>query len=51
MGVEQHIEPIDRNGGAVECAKLMTTSEPWLTLGLSRETALTSEVGLTGRCT
>jgi ribosomal protein S18 acetylase RimI-like enzyme len=40
MSVEQRVEPLDRNSGAAECADMMATSEPWLTLGLSRETAL-----------
>jgi len=34
------VEPLDRQNEASECAELMVTSEPWLTLGLSRETAL-----------
>ena len=38
--VDQRVEPLDRNGEAPECAELMVTSEPWLTLRLSRETAL-----------
>lgn len=41
MITEQRIEPIDRNRDAAECAELMLTSEPWLTLRLTRETALT----------
>jgi ribosomal-protein-alanine N-acetyltransferase len=40
MSVDQRIELLDRNGEAAECAELMVTSEPWLTLRLSRETAL-----------
>ena len=40
MSVHQRVEPLDRNNEAAECAELMTTSEPWLTLRLSRETAL-----------
>lgn len=34
------IEPIDRSQDAAECAELLVTSEPWLTLRLPRETAL-----------
>jgi len=34
------IEPIDRSQDAAECAELLVTSEPWLTLRLTRETAL-----------
>jgi uncharacterized protein YndB with AHSA1/START domain/ribosomal protein S18 acetylase RimI-like enzyme len=33
-------EPLDRDRGAAECAELMATSDPWLTLGRSRENAL-----------
>jgi ribosomal protein S18 acetylase RimI-like enzyme len=40
MSTEQRIEPLDRHREAAECAELMVTSEPWLTLRLSRETAL-----------
>ena len=40
MSVSQHVEPLDRNREAAECAELMATSEPWLTLRLSRETAV-----------
>ena len=40
MSADQRVEPIDRNRDAVECAELMLTSEPWLTLRLSRELAL-----------
>jgi hypothetical protein len=38
--VDRRVEPLDRNGEAAECAELMVTSEPWLTLQRSRETAL-----------
>src|SRR5262245_54170810 len=40
MSTDQRIEPLDRHREAEECAELMVTSEPWLTLRLSRETAL-----------
>jgi ribosomal protein S18 acetylase RimI-like enzyme len=40
MSVDQRVEPLDRNDEAVECAELMVISEPWLTLRLSRDTAL-----------
>jgi ribosomal protein S18 acetylase RimI-like enzyme len=40
MMVEQRVEPLDRDGEAAECVELMVSSEPWLTLRLSRETAL-----------
>ena len=40
MKGDHKVEPLDRNTEAVECAELMVTSEPWLTLRLSRETAL-----------
>jgi [ribosomal protein S18]-alanine N-acetyltransferase len=40
MSVDQRVQPLDRNSEAVECAELMVTSEPWLTLQLSLETAL-----------
>ena len=40
MSLDQRVEPLDRNREAVECADLMVTSEPWLTLRLSRDTAL-----------
>ena len=40
MSVDQRVEALDRNGEAAECAELMVTSEPWLTLRLSRETAM-----------
>jgi len=40
MSVVPRVEPLDRDSGALECADLMAASEPWLTLGLSRETAL-----------
>jgi ribosomal protein S18 acetylase RimI-like enzyme len=33
------IEPLDRRAGAAECVELIVTSEPWLTLGVSREVA------------
>src|SRR6187397_1606541 len=38
--MDQPIEALDRNRDAVECAEVMLTSEPWLTLRLSREAAL-----------
>ena len=34
------IRPLNRSGEAAECAELMLRSEPWITLGLRRETAL-----------
>lgn len=37
--MDQRVEPLDRESEAPECAELMVTSEPWLTLRLSRETA------------
>ena len=40
MSEDPRVEPLDRNGEAEECAELMVTSEPWLTLRLSRETAV-----------
>jgi [ribosomal protein S18]-alanine N-acetyltransferase len=40
MSVDQRVQPLDRNSEAAECAELIVTSEPWLTLQLSRETAL-----------
>jgi hypothetical protein len=40
MSADQRIEPLDRNADAAECVKLMVSSEPWLTLRLSPETAL-----------
>lgn len=40
MSEDRRIEPLDRHGEAAACAELMVTSEPWLTLRLSRETAL-----------
>src|SRR5262245_9425503 len=40
MSADRRVEPIDRNRDAAECAELLLTSEPWLTLRLSRELAL-----------
>ena len=40
MRQDRRVEPLDRNGEAAECAELMVTSEPWVTLRLARETAL-----------
>ena len=40
MSVDQRVQPLDRNSEAAECAELIVTSEPWLTLRLSRETAI-----------
>jgi ribosomal protein S18 acetylase RimI-like enzyme len=40
MNGHQRVEPLDRNREAAECAELLLTSEPWLTLRLSRETAV-----------
>jgi len=39
LSVDRRVEPLHRNEAA-ECAELMVTSEPWLTLRLSRETAM-----------
>jgi ribosomal-protein-alanine N-acetyltransferase len=39
MSTDQRVEPLDRNREAAECAEVMVTSEPWLTLRVSRETA------------
>ena len=39
--IEHHrVEPLDRTKEAAECAELLLTSEPWLTLRVSRATAL-----------
>lgn len=39
--MEHHrVEPLDRTNEVAECAELLLTSEPWLTLRVSRETAL-----------
>jgi ribosomal protein S18 acetylase RimI-like enzyme len=40
MNADQRVEPLNQNSEAAECAELMVSSEPWLTLRLSRETAL-----------
>ena len=40
MKTYQPIRPLDRDREAAECAQLMTTSEPWLTLRLPLETVL-----------
>lgn len=40
MSIHHPVEPIDRNRDAPECAELMASSEPWLTLRVSREAAL-----------
>ena len=39
MSMDQRVEALDREGEAAASAELLVTSEPWLTLGLSRETA------------
>lgn len=40
MSTDQRIEAIDRTRDVAECAELMVTSQPWLTLRLSREAAV-----------
>jgi hypothetical protein len=40
MSAHRKVEPLNRTAEAAECTELMVTSEPWLTLRLSRETAL-----------
>ena len=40
MNVYQPVERLNVEQDAAECAQLMTTSEPWITLRLRRETAL-----------
>ena len=40
MSTDQRIEAIDRERDVAECAELMVTSQPWLTLRLSREAAV-----------
>lgn len=40
MIADDAVQPIDRRRDAAECAELMVTSEPWLTLRLSRAGAL-----------
>ena len=40
MKADQLVHPLDRNHEAAECAELMATSEPWVTLRLSREISL-----------
>ena len=39
MSMDQRVEALARESEAAAGAELMVTSEPWLTLGLSRETA------------
>ena len=38
VSVDPQVEPLDRNTEVAECAGMMATSEPWVTLGISRET-------------
>ncbi len=40
MNADQDIQPLDRSREAAQCAQLMVTSEPWITLRLEIETAL-----------
>ena len=40
MNAELPVAPLDRHTEATECAELLVTSEPWLTLGVSRGTAV-----------
>ena len=35
-----HVEPLDRRSDAAACAALMVSSEPWITLRLTRELAM-----------
>ena len=41
MNTTYDVEPIDRAEEAGRCVDMMLTSEPWITLGLARETGLT----------
>lgn len=36
----RRVQPLDRRREAAACAELLVTSEPWITLRLSRDTAL-----------
>jgi ribosomal protein S18 acetylase RimI-like enzyme len=37
---DSDVRPLDAGAEALACAQLMVTSDPWITLGLSRDTAL-----------
>lgn len=40
MNTDPYVQPLDRQTETAQCAEMMLTSEPWLTLRLRRETAL-----------
>jgi len=40
MNAHHDIRPLDRNREATECAELMVTTEPWITLRVSSDAAL-----------
>jgi ribosomal-protein-alanine N-acetyltransferase len=40
MKTDLRIEPLDKTQEAAQCAELMVTSEPWITLRLARESVL-----------